>query len=117
MHRVCRKVIAELVLLSAVLKRATVAAIEATLSLTLEALPGEAVLHLKGDCTAEGVETKDWIVGPDVRAIDSDLGNKIPIDRVAERLVDADAILVNGEPLGCSLQGRSRKTSIAQILE
>src|SRR5262249_31594677 len=57
---------------------------------------GEAVLHLEADRATKGVEAEGRIVGPDIRAADRDLRNQVPVDGVAEGLIDADTLHVDG---------------------
>ena len=52
----------------------------------------------------------------DIGAADGVGGDEIPVHRVAERLVDADAIHVDGDALRRALQRRSRKAAVAKIL-
>ena len=77
-----------------VLERPSIAAIEAALGLPLNALPSETIFHLDGDRATKGVESEDRVIGPNIRLIDSDLRNEIPVHCVPKRFVEADAVLV-----------------------
>ncbi len=67
--------------------------------LGVTALVGEAVLHGQHHGAAQRVEAVDRIGAHYVDAVDGDVGEQVPVDRVAERLVDAHAILVDRQPL------------------
>ena len=49
-------------------------------------------------------------------AVDGLRGDEIPIDGVAESLVEADAVLIHGKPLRRSLDRRGDEAAKAQIL-
>src|SRR5262245_60255733 len=95
----CRHVDADIALLGTVLHAALQAAERADLSVGLEALPGEPVLHREIDGPTERVEAKHRVVGPEVRSVDRVGRDEIPVDGVAERFVDAHAIHVDREAL------------------
>jgi hypothetical protein len=101
----------------AVLQRPADAAIGAARCVRLETLIGKAILHLEAHGAAERVEAEGRIVGPDVGTADRDSRDHVPVDGVAEGLVDADAVHVDREPLRRALQRRGHETAIAQILE
>src|ERR1019366_10277552 len=50
-----------------------------------------------------------------VEPVDGDVGNEIPIHAVAERLVDADTVLIHGQTLRSSQHGRGRKAAVQDI--
>ena len=81
------------------LQRGLRAAIGAAHHIDRRSLPGEPVLHLHRDRAAERVEAEGGVVADDVHRSDGDGRNQIPIHGVAERFVDADAVLVDGEAL------------------
>ncbi len=63
------------------------------------AVIGEAVLHLHVDRPAQRVEAEGGIVGHHGDRSDRGGRNQVPVDGVAERFVDAHAVLVHREPL------------------
>src|SRR5579864_8214718 len=85
--------------LLAVLELAAALAKGTASGLPFEALIGKAVLHRDDDRAAQGVEPVDRVRADHVEAIDRDIGDEIPIDRIAEGFVDADAILIDRDPL------------------
>src|SRR5262245_46146664 len=97
----------------AVLQGAADAAVGAARGIEFGAAVGEAVLHLEADRATKGVEAEGRVVGPDIRAADRDLRNQVPVDGVAEGLIDADTLHVDGEPLRRALQWRRREAAIA----
>ena len=117
LHAFARHVERPVALAHAVLERAADPAVGAAQRIELEALIGEAVLHLEADGAAQRVQAERRIVGPDVGASDRDRRDEIPVDGVAERLVDADAVHVDREALRRALQGRGREAAVAQVLE
>ena len=61
---------------------------------------GEAVLELQGEGAAHRVQTVGGVdSGAQLRLLDRELRQQVELDRVAERLVDADAVLEDGDPL------------------
>ncbi len=116
MRRVGGDVDAVIIDLLAILEIAGDAAIGAAENLRLRALPVEAVLHLDADRAAERVEAEDRVGGKDVRACDRLRRDQIPVDRVAKRLVDAHAVLIDGEPLRRALLRRGVEAAILQFL-
>src|SRR2546430_4269399 len=83
----------------AILQPATDAAVGAARGVEFRAAIGEAVLHLEAYRSAERVETEGRIVGPDVGAADGNGWDEVPVDRVAEGFVDADALHVDRQSL------------------
>ncbi len=59
----------------------------------------KAALHLHAERPGQGVETEGRALGLQVGPGDGDLGNQVPVHRVAERLVEARAALVDRQPL------------------
>src|SRR3984957_3542511 len=84
-------------------------------NIPFEPLPGEAVLHGYGHRAAQRVESEDWVSGNDRGLVDRILWNKLPVDRVAERFVDAHAVLINGEADRGSPASRRVKSAIHEI--
>ena len=80
----------------------------------LEALIGEAVLELDVHRAAEGVEAEHRVGAFEIDLVDGDVGDQVPIHRVAERLVEAHAVDIDGEPLRRALQRRGREPVIEQ---
>ena len=102
-------------LLDSVLQAAADPPIGTAKELSLKAMVREAVLHLKIDRATERVEAEHRIVRLDVGAGDRIGRNEVEVDRVAERLVDAHAIHVNGEALRLAGHRRSDEAAIADI--
>src|ERR1700733_7038888 len=75
----------------------------ATRNIGLEALPVEAVLELDIHRAAESVEPENGVGTLEIDPVDGDVRNEIPVHCVAERLIESDAVDVNGEPLRRSL--------------
>src|SRR5262249_15635114 len=96
-----------------VLQGAADPTVGAALGIEFGAVVIEAVLHLEADRATKGVEAEGWIVGPDIRAADRDLRNQVPVDGIAEGLIDADTLHVDGEPLRRALQRRCREAPVA----
>ena len=69
------------------------------------ALESEAVLHDDVDGTPKGVEAIGGVVAHHDDVGDRDLRDQVPVHGIAEHLVEAHAILVDSEPLRCSVQG------------
>ncbi len=63
------------------------------------ALMVEAILHLDVESTAQRIETEGRIVGDDVNRANGQGRDQVPVHGVAERLVDAHAVLIDREPL------------------
>ena len=61
----------------------------------LAALILESVLHADRDGTAECIESVDGARADEFDPVDRDVGKQIPIDGVAERLVDTNSVLVD----------------------
>ena len=60
----------------------------------------EAVLETEGEGAAEGVQSEGRIgPGAELDAVEGELRQEIELHRVAERLVDPDAVLVDGDAL------------------
>src|SRR3569832_2479782 len=86
-------------LLSAILHRAVGLAERATHRVGIQAMKGEANLHLDVDGAPERIEAEDRIVGKDIGAADGFGGDKVPVYGVAERFVDTHAIHVDRNAL------------------
>ena len=86
------------------------------LDLSLRAPIAEAVLHLEVDGSAQRVQSENRIVGPQIGAVDGDGRNEVPVDRVAERLVEADPVHIHRNALRGALHRRCGEAPIAQLL-
>ena len=75
---------------------------------------GVSILHFEGERTADGVEAIDRIAGNERQPVDGVLRDQVPIDDIAEHLVDANAVLVDGEPLR---RADDRARDITAIIE
>ena len=85
---------------------ALVAAERAAHHVELGTLVVEAVAHQDGQRAAERVETEHRIGADDGHAADGVVGQEVVVDDVAEALVDAHAVLVDGEALRHAVDGR-----------
>ena len=63
------------------------------------ALIAEPVLHLEADSAAQRVQAEYRIVGPQIGARDRIGRDQVPVHRVAERLVEPDAVEINRHAL------------------
>ena len=72
----------------------------------LAAVIGETVFHVDDDGAAQRVEPIDRIGADDRDAVDGDVGNQVPVQRVAESLVDAHAVLIDGKTFRRAQHGR-----------
>src|SRR5713226_10011822 len=57
----------------------------------------EAVLHLERERAAQRIEAEDRVGGQQIGAANREIGHQVPVHRVAERFVDAGAVLVDSE--------------------
>src|SRR4051812_41519436 len=76
--------------LQPILQRTGAAAERPAMRLALETVESEAIFHLDGERAAERIEPEHGIAGDQVEAIDRGFRDQIPIDGVAESLVDAN---------------------------
>ena len=67
--------------------------------LRVHALVAEAVLHRDGEGASQRVQAEEGTAAQQVNAADRDVGYQVPVDAVAERLVDAHAVLVDRNSL------------------
>ena len=75
----------------------------------------EAVFHLQHHRAAQGVKTEHRIGADHRQALDRRVGQQIPIDRFAERLVDPHPVLVNRQPLRRPQHRRGDEAAIGDI--
>ena len=76
----------------------------------------EAVLHLHRQRSAHRVQAEQGIGAADqVNAVDRRFGQQVPIHRVAQRPVDAHAVLVYRHALGKAQQGGNGITAVLYI--
>jgi hypothetical protein len=94
-----RAIDGKIVDLLAPLRRTLDASERAAHRVDLGALIVEAILHLHVDGPAQRIETERGIVGHHGDRPDRGGRNQIPVDGVAERFVDAHAVLVNRKSL------------------
>ena len=90
-------------------------AVGTDLEISLDALEGEAVLHLETDRAAECVQSEHRVVGLEVGAVDRIGRDEVEVDRVAERLVETDAVHVDGEALRLARHRRGDEAAIADV--
>ena len=76
---------------------------------------GEAILHLDRQCAAGRIEAEQRVVRHQGHARDRHLRDQVPIHDVAERFVDAVAVLIDGDPLRCARHRRGGKAAIVEI--
>ena len=82
----------------------------------LRTLIAEPVLHLHRQSAAERVQAEHGLrPGQHLHAIDCRHGNEIPIDRIAERIVDAHAVLIDGQSLRQSQERRCGETAKVEV--
>ena len=81
----------------------------------LLALIGEAVLHFDADRAADGIQAEDRIVGHQRHPVDRHFRDKIPVDDVPIGLVDAHAILIDGNPLRGSGHRRGDEAAVVEV--
>ncbi len=75
----------------------------------------EAIFHSDRDCAAERVQAEQRTGGHDVDAVDGNIRKQVPVDRVAESLIDAHAILVYRQTLRGAQCGRGLEAAIQNI--
>ena len=81
----------------------------------LDAVVGEAVFHLERQRTADGVEPVDRIAWHQRHAADRGFRDEVPIDEIAEHLVDAYAVLINRETLRRADDRGGDKAAIIEV--
>ena len=111
-----RQVHAEVVAAPAILDRAGDASRGPALDHRLAAREVEAGLHLHVHGAAERIQAEHRITGPGVGVADGDGRDQVPVHGVAESLIQAHAVLIDGYPLRRPLQGRSRKAAKTDVL-
>src|ERR1700679_1559880 len=75
----------------------------------------ESIFHGDRDRAAKRIQAEQWIGADNVDAVDGDIRKQIPIDGVAERFVDAHAVLVNRQTLRGAQNGRGLEAPIQNI--
>ena len=74
------------------------------------------VFHLHGQGAAQCVQSEQGVGAADeVDAVNGGLWQQVPVHRIAQRLVDADAVLINRHPLGQAQQWRGGVAAILHI--
>ena len=76
---------------------------------------GVSVLHFEGERTARGVKAVHRIAGHERQLVDRLLRDQVPIDDIAKHLVDANAVLVHGEPFRRADDRAGDVTAIIEI--
>ena len=75
----------------------------------------EPVLQVEGEGAAEGVQAVGRVgSGGELDAVEGELRHEVELDRVAERLVDAHAVLVHGDALRQAEQRRGGEAAKAE---
>ena len=91
------------------------AAIRPDARIGFHALEAETVLHGDVDRAAERVQPVKRVAGDHGDAVDRRGGDEIPVHRVAENLVDTNAVLIDGEPLRHAFNRRGREAAKLDI--
>src|ERR1700683_2034985 len=81
----------------------------------LRAVIVEAIFHLNGDGAAKRIETIGRIVRHHGDRLDRGSRDQVPIDGVAERLVDAHSVLIERQSLRRTRDGRRNKTAEPEV--
>ena len=100
--------------LLAVLEVPAVGAERSAGGLDLAALVGEAVLQLHVERAAKGVQAEDRVGALQVHLVDRQAGQQVEVHRVAESLVEAHAVDVDGQPLRGALKGGGGEAVVEQ---
>src|SRR3984893_1782981 len=102
-----RAIYGKLIILLAPLRRTLDTSKRPAQRVDLGAVIDESILHLYIDRSTQRIETESRIIGHHGHRLNGRGRYQIPIDRVAERFVDAHPILVNRKSLGCACHGGS----------
>ena len=73
------------------------------------------VFHLESERAAGRVETVHRIAGHEGQLVDRFLRDQVPIDDIAEHLVDADAVLIHGKAFRCADDWAGDVTAIIDV--
>ena len=76
---------------------------------------GEAVLHLHGQRAAERVESEHGVGAFERHPLHRRIRDQVPIDRVAEGLVESDPVDIDRQPLSVARQGRRLEAAIHHV--
>ncbi len=87
----------------------------AALDLGLAAVGVQTGLHGQADRAAQGVQAEGRTGGEQLRPADGGLGDQVPVDRVAEGLVQTRAVHIDGQAFGRALQGRGLEAAEIQV--
>ncbi len=101
--------------LHAVFDDAVAPAERAARRLRASALEIEAVLHFHRQGAAERVEAEYGIVADQIDPVHGKVRHQVPVDGVAERLVDAHAVLIDREALRRALDRRGVEAAILDV--
>jgi hypothetical protein len=75
-------------------------------------LEAETVLHLKRDGAAKRIEAEQRITAEHCDGPRRVRGQEIPIDDIAEHLVDAHPVLIDGKALRDTIDGRRLEAAV-----
>ena len=76
----------------------------------------ESILGLDSQRSPQGIQAEKGIGAPDqIDAADGRLWYEFPVNRVTERLHDADSILIHRNPLRQPQQGRTCESTVLNI--
>ncbi len=101
--------------LAAILRRELPPAEGAARGCGLAALEAEAGLHLDHQRAAERVQAIDRVGRDDAHLGDGDVGHQVPVEVVAEGLVQAHAVLVDGDARRRAEHRRGREAAVLHI--
>jgi hypothetical protein len=77
----------------------------ATIRVELATMIGKAILELHSQCAAKRIEPEDRVGAEQIHPVDRDVRDQVPVHGIAERVVEAGAVHIDGEPLRDALQG------------
>ena len=78
-------------------------------------VPGETILHLDRQRPAERIEAEDGVGTLEIHFVDGDIGQQVPVHRVAERLVEPHPVQIDGQSLRIAIERGRGKPAIDQV--
>ncbi len=108
---VCRGVAA----LDPVLQLSLVVRERAAQKFDLGAVVREPVLHPHRQSPAQGIEAEYRIGADEVHPVDRKLWDQIPVDRIAERLIEPHPVQIDREPLRVTLQRGGKEPVVEKV--
>jgi hypothetical protein len=116
LRRVCRRVDRPILVLHTGLHRGGLAAERADQSFHLGAVVGKPVLHVNRQGAADCIEAKDRVVRLQRHLVDGGFRDERPVHHVTVGFVDANPVLIDGNPLRCAGNRRCHEPAIVEIL-